>query len=133
MPEVPLIPLVSEKETVKEKRPVLMKKLDIELVEAEEVIPAKISREPAGAKPVIPTHDGCCINICTHLNKEIDIIGQAIKIRQDELKFLGRGEARMRTRKQITALTNKISALKDMRFTFKEKGVCKCIEEPPRK
>jgi len=132
---MPEIPLVTEKEIAKEKKPTKppIKKLEIELVEAEEVVPAKISREPVGARPVIPTKDGCCIGVCGHLNKEIDTIGQAIKIRQDELKMLGRGEARMRTRRQITALTNKISALKDMRFTFKEKGVCKCIEDPPRK
>lgn len=129
----PQIPLIEEKEIVKEKKPVPMKKLEIALVEAEEVVPAKISREPVGARPVIPTKDGCCIGVCTNLNKEIDTISQAIKIRQDELKMLGRGEARMRTRRQITALTNKISALKDMRFTLKEKAVCKCIEEPPRK
>ena len=132
------IPLIKEKDIAKEdkkmpiKKPVPMKRLEIELIEEEEVIPAKISREPVGARPVIPTHDGCCIGICTHMNKEIDIMGQAIKIRQDELKFLGRGETRMKTRRQITALTNKISALKDMRFTFKEKGVCKCIEEAPK-
>lgn len=129
----PQIPLIEEKEIAKEKKPTPMKRLEIELVEAEEVVPAKISREPAGARPVIPTKDGCCIGVCTHINKEIDVIGQAIKIRQDELKFLGRGEARMKTRRQITSLTNKISALKDMRFTFKEKGVCKCIEEAPKK
>jgi len=130
---VPQIPLVTEKEIAKEKKPVPMKKLEIELVEAEEVVPAKISREPVGARPVIPTKDGCCIGVCGHLNKEIDTIGQAIKIRQDELKMLGRGEARMRTRRAITALTNKISVLKDMRFTLLDKGVCKCIETPPRR
>lgn len=134
------IPLIEEKEIskekvkekAKEKKPAAIKRLDIELIEEEEVVPVKISREPAGSSPVIPTHDGCCIGVCTNMNKEIDVIGQAIKIRQDELKFLGRGETRMKTRRQITALTNKISALKDMRFTFKEKGVCKCIEEAPK-
>lgn len=132
------IPLIEEKEltkeTTKEKKPTKppMKRLAIELVEEEEVIPTKISREPVGGRPIIPTHDGCCIGVCTYMNKEIDIIGQAIKIRQDDLKMMGRGEVRMKTRRQITALTNKISALKDMRFTFKEKGVCKCIEDPSK-
>lgn len=127
----PQIPLVEAKEIEKKTAPKvtpMRKALEIELVEAEEVIPAKISREPTGAKPIIPKEDTCCIGVCTNLNKEIDVISQAIKIRQDELKILGRGEARMRTRRQITALTNKISALKDVRFAFKEKGVCKCIE-----
>lgn len=125
----PEIPLIREKEIVKEKKITPIRRaLELELIEAEEVIPAKITREPAGARPIIPTKDGCCIGVCMNLNKEIDTIGQAIKIRQDELKFLGRGEARMKTRRQIIALTNKISALKDIRFTFKEKGVCRCIE-----
>lgn len=135
--EIPLIAAKEiakekHKEKVKEKRSIPMKRLDIELIEEEEVVPAKISKEPVGARPIIPTHDGCCIGVCTYINKEIDVIGQAMKIRQDELKFLGRGETRMKTRRQVTALTNKISALKDMRFTFKEKGICKCIEEAPK-
>lgn len=124
------IPLVEEKEIAKEKKvPTIPKRLGIELVEEEEVIPARIGREPTGVKPVIPTKDGCCIDVCTYLNKEIDIISQAINIRQEDLKILGRGEARMRARRQVTALTNKISALKDVRFIFKEKGVCRCIED----
>lgn len=117
----PEIPLVPAKEIAKGRAV-------IPLIKPEEVIPAKISREPTGARPVIPTKDGCCIGVCTHMNKEIDTISQAIKIRQEELKFMPRGETRMKTRRQIIALTNKISALKDMRFMLKEKSVCKCIE-----
>ena len=126
------IPLVSGKEVAKKGEPVKQgppsKKISIPLVEAEEVIPAKISREPVGAKPVIPKEDHCCIGVCTHLNSEIEGLVQAISIRQDELKMMGRGGERIKTKRQIIALTNKVSALKDMRVTFKEKKVCGCIE-----
>lgn len=122
--------LIPEKEVAKKGEPTKRAKaVEIPLVEPEEVIPAKISREPVGVKPVIPTGNTCCVGVCTYLNNEIDGIGQAIKIRQEELKFQGRGEVRLKTRRQITALVNKTSELKDMRFTFAEKGICKCIEE----
>lgn|SRR3990167_5009932 len=105
----------------------------IPLIEAEEVIPAKLAREPAGARPIIPTGDTCCVGVCTHLNTEIDGLGQAIKIRQEELKFMTMGSARLKTKRQIMALTNEISSLKDLRFTLADKNVCKCIELPKGK
>lgn len=124
------ITLIPEREVAKKGEPTKRAKaVEIPLIEPEEVIPAKISKEPVGVRPVIPTGNTCCVGVCTYLNNEIDGIGQAVKIRQEELKFQGRGEARIRTRRQISALVNKISSLKDMRFTFAEKGICKCIEE----
>lgn len=105
----------------------------IPLIEAEEVIPAKISREPTGAKPIIPIGDSCCVGLCTHLNNEIDGLSQAIKIRQEDLKLMGMGSARLKTKRQIMALTNEISSLKDLRFTLVDKNVCKCIELPKGK
>jgi hypothetical protein len=102
----------------------------IPLIEAEEVIPAKLTKEPTGARPIIPTGNTCCIGVCTHLNTEIDGLGQAIKIRQEELKFMSMGSARLKTKRQIIALTNEISSLKDLRFTFADKNVCKCVELP---
>lgn len=126
----PELKLISAKEVAKKGEPIKkVKTPEIPLVEPEEVIPAKISREPIGVRPIIPTGNTCCVGVCTYLNNEIDGIGQAVKIRQEELKFQGRGEARIRTRRQVSALVNKISSLKDMRFTFAEKGICKCIEE----
>lgn len=105
----------------------------IPLIEAEEVIPAKLTREPTGARPVIPAGDTCCVGVCTHLNTEIDGLGQAIKIRQEELKFMTMSSARLKTKRQIMALTNEISSLKDLRFTLANKNVCKCIEIPKGK
>ncbi len=115
---------------VKKKTIPITKAVEIPLVEAEEIIPAKLGREPSGVKPIIPTGDTCCTGVCGHINSEIDNIALAIKIRQDELKFLGAGSARMKTRRQVAVLTTKISVLKDMRFTFLDKGICKCIELP---
>ena len=100
----------------------------IPLIEAEEIVPTKLTKEPTGAKPIIPTGDTCCFGVCTHLNTEIDGLGQAIKIRQEELKFMTMGSARLKTKRQIMALTNEISSLKDLRFTLANKNVCKCIE-----
>lgn len=134
--------LVSEKEVEKkkthERKDIPVKKETtvvrslkrIPLIEAEEIIPAKITREPTGAKAVIPTGDTCCFGVCTHLNSEIDSLSQAIKIRQDELKFMSMGSSRLKTKRQVMALTNEISSLKDIRFTLADKNVCKCIEIP---
>jgi hypothetical protein len=124
---------VSEKKEMKpeKKEPVPTRSLKrIPLIEAEEVIPAKLSREPTGAKAIIPTGDSCCFGVCTHLNNEIDGLSQAIKIRQDELKFMSMGSSRLRTKRQVMALTDEISSLKDLRFTLANKNVCKCIELP---
>ena len=112
----------------KEEKKVIIPIRKIPLIEAEEIIPAKLTREPAGAKPIIPTGDTCCVGVCTHLNTEIDGLSQAIKIRQEELKFMTMGSARLKTKRQIMALTNEISSLKDLRFTLANKNICKCIE-----
>ncbi len=122
-----------EKKVVKKELPKttpLRKGGGIPLIEAEEVIPAKLTKEPTGAKAVIPTGDTCCFGVCTHINAEIDGLSQAIKIRQEELKFMSIGSARLKTKRQIIALTNEISSLKDLRFTLANKNVCKCIELP---
>jgi hypothetical protein len=118
--------------TKKEITPIRKALKEIPLIEAEEIIPAKLGREPTGVKPIIPTGDTCCVGVCTNLNSEIDSLGQAIKIRQDELKFLGAGSARMKTRRQVAVLTTKISTLKDYRFTLLDKNICKCIELPKK-
>lgn len=110
--------------------PVTKRPAAIPLIEAEEIVPTKPGREPTGAKPVIPTGDTCCVGLCTHLNSEIDTLGQAINIRQEELKFLGPGTAKMKTRRQVATLTTKISTLKDLRFTLLDKSICKCVELP---
>lgn len=137
-----VLELVSEKEVEKkkthEKKDIPVKKETtvvrslkrIPLIEAEEIIPAKITREPTGAKAVIPTGDTCCFGVCTHLNSEIDSLSQAIKIRQEELKFMSMGSSRLKTKRQVMALTNEISSLKDIRFTLADKNICKCIELP---
>ena len=110
--------------------PPMMRAKPIPLIEPEEVIPAKLTKEPTGAKAIIPTGDTCCFGVCTHLNTEIDGLSQAMKIRQEELKFMSIGSARLKTRRQIIALTNEISSLKDLRFTLASKNVCKCVELP---
>ncbi len=38
-------------------------------------------------------------------------------------------QSRLSLKRQIDAITNQLSALKDMRFDMVEKGSCKCIEE----
>lgn len=116
---------------VKKEQPTVVRSLKrIPLIEAEEIVPAKLSREPTGAKAIIPTGDTCCFGVCTHLNGEIDSLSQAIKIRQDEFKFMSIGSSRLKTKRQINALMNEISSLKDIRFILANKNVCKCIELP---
>ena len=139
-PELTIVPAkevdtkkVQEKE--KQEKKVVhipIKRTIIPLIEVEEVIPSKLAREPTGVKPIIPTGDSCCVGVCTHLNNEIDSLGQAINIRQEELKYLS-GSSRMRTRRQLAVLTTKISTLKDIRFTFLDKNICKCFELPKGK
>lgn len=113
--------------------PSLMRPKPIPLIEPEEVLPEKISREPRGARPIIPTGNTCCAGVCTHLNDEIDGLSQALKIRQDELKIMTMASVRSKTRKQIVAITNEISSLKDLRILLADKDVCKCIEIPQKK
>jgi hypothetical protein len=123
-----------KKDTPVKKEPTPIRRAGgIPLIEAEEVIPARLTREPTGAKAIIPTGDTCCFGVCTHLNTEIDGLSQAIKIRQEELKFMSMGSSRLKTKRQIMALTNEISSLKDLRFTLANKNVCKCIELPKGK
>ncbi len=135
---LPLIPAkdIEQKKPIKPVKPIPsppMRKIgEITLIEEEDVIPAKLGREPSGAKPIIPTGDTCCVGVCSHINSEIDTLGQAIKIRQEELKFLGIGSARMKTRKQVAVLATKISTLKDLRFVLLDKNICKCIELPKK-
>jgi len=127
---------VKSEEKTKEKTkpsPPMMRAKPIPLIEAEEVIPAKLTKEPTGAKAIIPTGDTCCFGVCTHLNTEIDGLSQAIKIRQEEIKFMSRGSSRLKTKRQIMALTYEISSLKDLRFTLAYKNVCKCVELPKGK
>lgn len=101
--------------------------MDIELLEEEEVVPTRIKREPSGVIPITP-RDGTCADVCDVLNNEIDAVSKALDIRYDELEMMGAGTERMKTKRQANALTNKITALKDLRFTFANKGVCKCFE-----
>lgn len=110
--------------------PPMMRAKLIPLIEAEEVIPTKLTKEPTGAKAIIPTGNTCCVGVCTHLNTEIDGLSQAIKIRQEEIKFMASSSTRLKTKRQIMALTNEISSLKDLRFTLADKNVCKCVELP---
>lgn len=138
-PQLKLVPakevetkVSAKKGPVKEGPQVKKKVTAIPLMEAEEVIPAKPGKEPTGVKPVIPTGDTCCVGVCTNLNNEIDGLGQAINIRQEEIKFMTYASSRMKTRRQIATLTTKISTLKDIRFTFLDKGICKCIELPKK-
>lgn len=131
--ETKKVPGKKEAPVKKEPSPPMMRAKPIPLIEAEEVIPAKLTKEPTGAKAIIPTGDTCCFGVCTHLNSEIDGLGQAMKIRQEELKFMSRGSSRLKTRRQIIALTNEISSLKDLRFTLANKDICKCVELPKGK
>ncbi len=123
-----------KKEAPVKKEPIPIRRAGgIPLIEAEEVIPAKLTKEPIGARPIIPTGNTCCVGVCTYLNTEIDGLSQAIKIRQEEIKFMSIGSARLKTKRQIIALTNEISSLKDLRFTLADKNVCKCVELPKGK
>lgn len=102
----------------------------ISLLAAEEVEPSKPSKEPSGARPIIPKGDSCCVGLCTYLNKGIDDLNEAIKIRNEDLKIQGMGHARIRTKRQIATLTTKLTTLKDLRFSLVDKNVCTCIELP---
>lgn len=120
-----------KKDTPVKKEPTTIRRFGvIPIIEAEEVVPAKLTKEPTGARAIIPTGDTCCTGVCTYLNAEIDGLGQAIKIRQEELKYMSMGSSRFKTKRQIFALTNEISSLKDLRFTLVDKNVCKCVELP---
>jgi hypothetical protein len=132
----PIIPLISDKDVgtkpVKKQPNIPMRKI-IPLVQAEEVIPTKPSKEPTGVKPIIPTGDTCCVGVCTFLNNEIEDISQAINIRQEEMKLTGSGLSRMKVRRQVAVLTTKISTLKDLRFKLYDKQICKCVELTTKK
>lgn len=103
----------------------------LKILSEEEVIPITVKRGPTGVRPIIPTGDTCCSKVCTIINEEIDSIEQAIGLRQEQFKISAYGAGRLKTKRQISALTNKVTALKDMRFAMREKDSCKCIEDVP--
>jgi len=102
--------------------------------EEEAIIPIEreIKRPPTGPIAIIPT-EPCCAKFCKAINTEVDTVAKAIEIRQEELKYIQPGYERMAGRKKVLILTDKISALKDFRFDMKQKKVCECIKEIPKK
>lgn len=95
-------------------------------------IEKELKRPPTGPIAVIPT-EACCAKFCKSINNEIDTIAKAIEIRQDELRYIQPGFDRIAGRKKVLILTDKISALKDFRFDVKQKNICRCIKESPKR
>ncbi len=87
--EKPLIPLVPASQIKKEggKSPIIP------------IIPAtgvtefmiKHKRMRTGAKPVIPTGDTCCTNVCTIINKKVKSMEDDLMLREDELASITEG------------------------------------------
>lgn len=100
--------------------------------EAVILIEKELKRPPTGPMAVIPT-EACCAKFCKSINNEIDIIAKAIEIRQDELRYIQPGYDRIAGRKKVLILTDKISAVKDFRFDMKQKNICECIKESPKR
>lgn len=79
-------------------------------------------------KPIIPSEDRCCKNICDMLNETIPSLENdanqcIITYRKFEVakgrKY--RGEVCNRMLRQV-------KMLKDLRLTLKERGICTCVE-----
>lgn len=125
----------------------------------------RTKRAPTGVKPVIPTGDTCCTNVCRIVNSRVKFMEDELLLREAELSSVTEGllletreitkkvpgklrgqvkettgkveqrisvtysQSRLKLKKQVHALTNQLSALKDIRYEMLEKGSCKCIEE----
>lgn len=125
---------------------------------------------PSGVRPVIPTGDTCCTNVCTIINNKVKHMENELRLREAELASITEGllietkevtkkvpvkvkgkivkgqieevpataerrvsvsysQSRLALKRQAFALTNQLSALKDIRYEMLGKGSCKCIEE----
>jgi len=121
-------------------------------------------RIPTGVKPIIPTGDTCCTNVCRIINGRVKYMEDELLLREAELASVTEGllletrevtkkvpgkmrgqfkekvekveqrisvtysQSRLKLKKQVHALTNQLSALKDIRYEMVDKGSCKCIE-----
>lgn len=124
----------------------------------------RTKRAPTGVKPIIPTGDTCCTNVCKVINSRVKYMEDELLLREAELESVTEGllletrevtkkvpgkmkgqvkettgkieqrisvtysQSRLKLKKQVHALTNQLSALKDIRYEMLDKGSCKCIE-----
>lgn len=161
MPEIPIIPASQIKKEVPPGKgaPIPV----ISGVGVKEFI-TRAKRTPTGVKPVIPTGDTCCSNVCRVINNRVKFMEDELLLREAELASVTEGllletrevtrkvpgkmkgqvkektekveqrisvtysQSRLRLKKQVHALTNQLSALKDIRYEMLDKGSCKCIE-----
>ena len=158
------IPIIPASEVKKETPPASKGMPVISGVGVKEFI-TRTKRTPTGVRPVIPTGDTCCTNVCKVINNRVKFMEDELLLREAELSSVTEGllletrevtkkipgkmkgqfkekteqveqrvsvtysQSRLRLKKQVHALTNQLSALKDIRYEMVEKGSCKCIEE----
>jgi len=79
-------------------------------------------------KPIIPSGDKCCVGVCVAINETIphleDLANQCIMAYKeyDVARRKGyKGEV-------CNRLLRRSKMLKDLRLTFKERGICRCVE-----
>ncbi len=73
--------------------PVGRKDISIPIVSSKEVTEFRVrtKRVPTGAKPVIPTGDTCCTQVCTIINNKVKELEDDIRFRQEELDSIKEG------------------------------------------
>lgn len=79
-------------------------------------------------KPIIPSEDKCCTDVCTAINETIPNLEE--EANQCILAYKEYDVARRKGYKGevCNRLLRRTKMLKDLRLTFKERGICRCIE-----
>ena len=164
-----MIPIISASE-IKKEAPIRKPPIPIISGIGVKEFVVKAKRMPTGVKPVVPTGDTCCTNVCTIINRRVKYMEDELLLREAELASVTEGvlletrditrkvpvkmkgkiikgkfeeisakveqrvsitysHSRLKLKKQVHALVNQLSSLKDVRYEMVEKGSCKCIEE----
>ncbi len=73
--------------------PTIKKDLMIPIISGKEVTELRVrtKKVPTGARPVIPTGDTCCTQVCTIINNKVKSIEEDIRLRQEELDAIKEG------------------------------------------
>jgi hypothetical protein len=120
------IPIISPGKVVKEGKPLPIQILS--KTQVTEVLPkVRIRGGPTGPRPTIPTGDPCCAKVCTLINDKLRYLQNERRFKEEQLSTAREGGLTLK--RQIDALSNKLTSLQNSRFDMVEKGSCKCIEE----
>lgn len=81
----PLIPIISESQ-------IKSKPLHIQIIPSKGVTEFYVKkRVVSGARPIIPTGNTCCTNVCTVINKKVKNMEDDLRLREDELSSISEG------------------------------------------